>query len=181
MRSKGPPFRFRSAMHAVAARDYLVQNGVPAQVVGGNHDAAMFEGRNGGAYEVMLRTRADAKLATFLLEQWSQEPVEMEGELDDQATPDLSELDPELAPPCPKCAMPLPLDASLAECPACGQAVDVAELIVDKHGPEALDACYEASVSSDELMELGTPDSACAACGGPTDEHGACGWCGRRR
>jgi hypothetical protein len=178
MPSKGPPFRFRSAVHAVAARDYLVQNGVPAQVVGGNTDASIFSVRNSGAYEVVLASNADAKLATFLLDQWSQEPVEMEGDLDDHATPNLGALDPAMAPPCPNCSALLPLDASLPACPNCGEPVDVAALIVDVHGPEALDACYESSMSSDELMQMG---ASCSACGGPVNDHGACGWCGRRR
>lgn len=168
-------------MQAVAARDYLVQNGVPAQLVGGNADAAVFSMRNSGVYEVVLATNADAKLATYLLEQWSQEPVEMEGELDDHATPDLSMLDPSMAPPCPNCSGPLPLDASITECPNCAQPVDVAALIVDAHGPEALGACYEVSMSSDEIMGFHATDSPCAACGGPISERGACGWCGRRR
>lgn len=177
---KGPPFRFRSAVHAVSARDYLVQNGVPAQVVGGNSDAAMFQGRNGGPYEVMLLARADAKLATYLLEQWSQEPVEMEGDLDDHAAPDLSLLDPSMAPSCPNCSAGLPLDALLAACPKCSSPVDVAALIVSEHGPEALDVCYEDSISTDELLAMQVQIPACAACGGPVNETGACGWCGRR-
>lgn len=178
---KGPPFRFRSAMQAIAARDYLVQNGVPAQVVGGDTDAAMFDWRHDGSHEVVVRSKADAELANYLLEQWSQEPVEMVGELDDHAMPDLSVLDPAMAPKCPECSTVLPLDALLAACPSCDTPVDVAALIVDRHGPEALDACYESSASSDELMGMGTCDTPCAACGGPIDDRGACGWCGRRR
>ncbi len=168
-------------MHAVAARDYLVQNGVPAQLVGGNADATVFSMRNSGVYEVVLATDDDAKLAIYLLEQWSQEPVEMEGELDDHATPDLSVLDAAIAPVCPNCTAVLPLDASLAACPNCDEPVDVAALIVATHGPEALDACYEASMSSEELMGMDASASPCPACGGPINERGACGWCGRRR
>ena len=178
---KGPPFRFRSAMHAVAARDFLVQNGVPAQVVGSENDSIVYNGRHDGPYEVVVRTRADAELANYLFEKWSQEPVELEGELDDHATPDLSVLEPALAPPCPQCSGVLPLDASLAACPACDTPVDVASLIVDRHGPEALDACYETTASSDELMAMGISENACAACGGPISDRGACAWCGRRR
>lgn len=168
-------------MHAVAARDYLVQNGVPAQVVGGNTDASVFSFRNSGTYEVVLATDADAKLASYLLEQWGKDPVELDGELDDQALPDLSVLAPAMAPSCPNCSTTLPLDASLEACPSCSEPVDVAGLIVGEHGPEALDACYEASPSSDELMSMGAPEKLCTACGGPIGERGACGWCGRRR
>ncbi len=168
-------------MHAVAACDYLVQNGVPARVVGGNLDAALSWGRHNGAYEVVLGTRSDAKLAGLLLEQWTSEPVELVGELDDQALPDLAVLDAAMAPPCPACGAVLPLDATLTACPACDARVDVAALIVDLYGPEALDGCYEASPSSEELMAMGAPERACTGCGGPINERGACAWCGRRR
>lgn len=167
-------------MHAVAARDYLVQNGVPAQVVGGNNDAAMSWGRNSGAYEVVLANRGDTDLAVLLFEQWASEPVVLQGDLDEHAVPDLSVLDAQLAPPCPGCDEVLPLDASLAACPACGVPVDVAAQIVERHGPEALDACYEASPSSDELMGLESGGGSCGACGGPIDGRGRCAWCGRR-
>lgn len=179
--SKGPPFRFRSAMQAVAACDYLVQNGVAAKVVGGNNDAALFVGRNGGPYEVLLGTPSDANLASYLLEQWKSEPVELDGELDEQALPDLAVLEASMAPPCPGCEKPLPLDATLTVCPGCQTPVDVASLIVDLHGPEALDACYEPSPSTEELLAMGAPDRVCRACGGPVDERGSCPWCGRRR
>jgi hypothetical protein len=168
-------------MHAVAARDYLVQNGVPAQVVGGNTDSAMSWGRNGGAYEVVLAARDDVELANFLLEQWTNEPVELQGDLDDHALPDLSVLDAGLAPPCPNCGQTLPLDAAVQACPACGAAVDVAALIVQEHGPEVLDACYDASPSSDELMGFASDDQPCPACGGRINDAGRCSGCGRRR
>lgn len=60
-----------------------------------------------------------------------------------EPVPDLSLLPREFAPACPKCAAKLPLDALLRLCPACGAALDVAELVVAERGPEALVACYE--------------------------------------
>jgi len=178
---KGPPFRFRSPVHAVALRDYLMQNGVPAQVVGGNTDAWVPWVRSSGPYEVVLGSKADAKLAAYLVEQFNSEPAEYESGLDDQALPDLSRLDPEMAPPCAACGEILPLDATLERCPSCDAPVDVAERIVDLHGPEALAPCYESSPSTDELMAMQLAAEPCASCGGPIDEAGACSWCGRRR
>lgn len=177
---KGPPFRFRSPMHAVALCDYLVQNGVLAKVVGGNTDAWVPWVRSSGPYEVVLGCKADAKLAAYLYEQFSSEPAEYESGLDDQALPDLGALDPSIAPPCPGCGEALPLDAALASCPQCGASVDVAGLIVDQHGPEALSACYEATPSTDDLMAMQAAARSCVACGGAIDEHGSCAWCGRR-
>ena len=164
-------------MHAVAFRDHLVQNGVPAQVVGGNTDASASWGRGVGAYEVVLASRDDAELAALLLEQYDSEAPVFEHGLDHQATPDLSVLDPAMAPPCPACGAVLPLEASLARCPACDADVDVAALIVATHGPEALAACYEAGPSAEELMAM---EPAHCGCGGPIDGRGACAWCGRR-
>lgn len=161
----------------MSAREYLVQNGVPAEVVGGNSDGAMpwVLGRGNGLYEVVLATKSDAELASYLLEQWEREPMELEGELDDQALPDLSVLDPSMAPACPNCQKVLPLIASLDACPACGTSVDVPALIVEAHGPEALHECYDATPSVSELAS----QEPCGACGGPINEKGACGWCGR--
>ncbi|MFI4917096.1 MAG: hypothetical protein ACIAS6_11395 [Phycisphaerales bacterium JB060] len=169
-------------MQAVAAREYLVQNGVPAEVVGGNSDGmnSWGFGRSSGSYEVVLGSKSDGELATYLLEEWDREPMEMEGELDDHAAPDLSVLDASMAPKCPACNEYLPLVASLEDCPACGATVDVAALIVKEHGPEALHECYDATPSVEELAEMDAKPSACPACGGPIGDRGVCGWCGRR-
>lgn len=175
-----PVFRFRSPMHAVAVRDCFVQNGVPAQVVGGNTDAAAMWGRHGGAYEVVLGSSADGDLAALLFEQFRSEPAEYEDGLDDQAVPDLGVLDPSMAPPCPMCGVMLPLDASVTACPSCQAEVDVAALIVDRHGPEALAPCYDAMPSSDELLAMDAQPEPCRTCGGPLDERRSCTWCGRR-
>jgi len=181
--ARTPVFRFRSPMHAVALRDYFVQNGVPAQVVGGNLDAATMWGRGSGAYEVVLGSKGDAELAVMLLEQFKNEPAEYDDGLDDQALPDLGVLEDAMAPPCPACGRLLPLDASIARCPFCESVVDVASLIVDRHGPEALAPCYEATPSAEEIMAWSddAPSATpCRVCGGPVDERHACAWCGRR-
>ncbi len=178
---RGPPFRFRSAVHAVSARDYLVQNGVPAEVVGGNSDSALAWGRHSGSYEVLLGASADADLAAYLLEEWASEPMEIDGELDDHALPDLSALPPEMAPPCSNCGKVLPMEASIEACSHCGASVDVAALIVEVHGPEALHDCYESAPGIEGLADAPRSPSACKACGGPIGEQGACGWCGRRK
>lgn len=176
-----PPLRFRSAVRAIAVRDYLVQNGVPAKVVGGHADAWDAWGRSVGPYEIVLGSAQDARLARHLLEQWHDEPIELTGGLDEQALPDLSVLDEAMAPNCPECGHRQPLDAGLVACPSCGCDVDVAALIVDAHGPEALDACYDSEPSSDEFLSQYDSPPACARCGGPMGEYGACSWCGRKR
>jgi len=163
----GPPFRYHSAMQAVAARDYLLQHGVPASVVGGNADVSPLGlVRGGGAYEVLLGRREDAELAQYLLEQHSDEPLAVEGTLDEHAVPDLSALDPALAPPCPACGRGLPLDGSVRACQACGHGVDVAAEVVRLHGPEVLADCYEDGPTSDELLAAASGrHGSCASCG----------------
>lgn len=174
------PLRFRSAVRAIAARDYLVQNGVPAQVVGGHADVWYTGGRSEGSYEIVLGSAQDIRLARHLLEQWKDEPIEFDGSLDEQVVPDLSCLDAGFAPDCPACGASLPLDAELRLCPACGFAVDVAQLIVEAHGPEAMDACYDSEPSSDEFLALQVDSVLCPYCDGPRNERGSCAWCGRK-
>lgn len=178
---RGSPFRFRSAVRAIAARDYLVQNGVPAQVVGGHTDAWDAWGRDVGPYEIVLGSAQDARLAGHLLEQWTCEPVDLEVGLDEQAVPDFSGLDAALAPDCPRCGVRLPLDVELVACPSCGLPVDVSALIVEAHGPEALHGCYDSEPSSDEFLASHARPSACPRCGGPMDDRGVCAWCGCSR
>ncbi len=61
----------------------------------------------------------------------------------DDQHPNLLLLDPGLAPPCPACAATLPMRADATACPACALPVDVVELIVLTHGPEALADAYD--------------------------------------
>jgi len=93
-------------------------------------------------------SRAEAER---LLEEYESQLPDLEPGWESQAIPDLSVLDPRLAPPCGVCSQRLPLDPAVTACPSCGTAVDVVERIIETHGPEALASCYPDWV--DELVE----------------------------
>ncbi len=130
-----------NALVVQAARDYLLSHGILAAAVGRTEGWAAAV----RSHDLILCFSKQAEEAAALLadESWRPRVVEDDAWEDDGAVPDLSRLDPALAPPCPGCARALPLEAGLEACPACGGPVDVAELIAQEHGPEALDGCYD--------------------------------------
>lgn len=125
-----------SALLAQSARDCLLSHGVLAAVVPRRDVIATVR-----AYDVMLCFSKQHDEARHILESTAWHAPTGEPTPDDEI-PDLALLDPSLAPTCPSCAEVLPLDVSLDACPACGHGVDVAELIAQQHGPEALEHCY---------------------------------------
>jgi hypothetical protein len=129
-------FSHPSALLAQSARDCLLSRGILSAVVPRTNITATVH-----AYDVMLCFSRQYNDAKSILDHtdWQSRPAEAPP--DDEA-PDLSTLDPALAPHCPGCDAPLPLDSSLASCPACAHDIDVAELIARQHGPEALEHCY---------------------------------------
>lgn len=137
-----------SAIVAQRARDELLAHGILAAVVGRtegwmaavrSHDVILCFSKQFDEAREILRTT-----------DWSALPDEaLEGA---EELPDLSVLDPALAPACPGCAAALPLDAALESCPGCAEPVDVAELIAQMHGPEALAECYE---PAETVLEAG--------------------------
>lgn len=88
-------------------------------------------------FDVLLRTADDLALAQSILETFHTTSSELAEPLDEQFVPDLTHLDPSLLPDCPGCNNPLPPDASLTFCPRCNTPVDIIDLIITRHGPEA--------------------------------------------
>ena len=171
--------RYESSIPAYQAAEYLRSRGIPAEVVGG-HDAygGAARGWGMGVYEVVTLRAEDARNAARLLEQVSAEALEVRAAPSEAPAPDLALLDPALAPACPQCAEPLPLEADLQACPACGAGVDVIELIVEQHGPEALADCYDIE-PAEALPPLPTivAQRICAACGYSLEGLPATGRC----
>ena len=148
-------YNHASALVAQAARDHLLAHGILSAVMGRTEGwlAAV------QSYDVMLCFSKQAARAQELLadDAWLPQASEEAAGQADEAIPDLSGLDPSLAAACPGCGMLLPLDESCQVCPACGHRVDVAELIVQTHGPEALEACYgraEQLLSNEQMNRL---------------------------
>lgn len=94
--------------------------------------------------QVFVTQPSDAKKAKKLLDGVNL-AQEFSDAADAMAAPDLTRLPAYLAPPCPSCKKSLPLKNDIAACPACKApctAEDVADLIVQYHGPEKLLQCY---------------------------------------
>ena len=102
---------------------------------------------------------------------------------EDQAQPDLSLLDPALAPACPGCGQLLVLALASDRCPRCAHAIDLVELVVAAHGPDALAGCYACSDPGNDLPEilLDQAPVQCPGCGHGLrglKAAGACPACG---
>jgi hypothetical protein len=94
-------------------------------------------------YRIYVAHESDVDRARKTCESFIKGP-DFEADAEGAMTPDLSVLDPSLAPACPGCGVVLLLDATLTRCSRCGADVDVAEEIVQAHGPDALTGCYKA-------------------------------------
>lgn len=138
-------FRFRTMYEADAAAELLRREGVNATAVDGVDTMSVIMGMPidaRGRFAVFIADKADRELAELLLEDFYADPPEFEDGWEAQAEPDLSRLDPSLAPRCPACGVTLALDAGLKACPNCREPVDVTALLVERHGPEVLEGCY---------------------------------------
>jgi hypothetical protein len=152
--------RYDRILDAVQAADHLVAHGVLARVVGDREVFGSLSIMGRGMFEVMVLDKAQVEQARALLEAW--EPVD---DVDwAEAVPDLSRLDRALAPACPLCDGVLPMRADLERCPSCGGEVDVAELIVAAHGPEALAPCYEVAPAPIDERRLLSARLHCPRC-----------------
>jgi hypothetical protein len=185
--------RYTSPILAQHAAAYLRRHGVVATVVGHispfpSMEVQLFpvpgRARDSGQFAVVIDSAAQRRDALLLLDEFDRSPAEVDADWELDAVPDLSLLDPELAPPCPACGEALPLDASEEVCPGCGAAVDVSALLADRYGPELLAAC----IAAPEAVEIPGEvlDSAALACPGcgyalrGLSREGVCPECGER-
>ena len=152
---------------AQAARDHLIAHGILAAAV------PRVEGWAAAvrSHDVILCFGAHAEIARELLagDDWRPRAMDDDDWEHDDALPDLSLLDAGLAPGCPGCGESLPLDAALEACPVCGTHVDVAELVAQAHGPEALDQCYDEPESMLDPAAIEELRLLCPRCQYPLD------------
>lgn len=140
-----PVARYSSTVTAQAVAAYLRDNGVAAQVVGDLlAEAPNHRSMSMSALDVVIASNAMLGRAKELVAEFHAQPATLEDDWEDQTRPDLSRLPASLAPACPACDVTLPMDEHLSACPACGAGVDVVELVIDRHGPEAVAPCFDA-------------------------------------
>lgn len=140
-------------------------------------------------YQIIVADSSRLREAQALVDEFLAMPkVRVEEGWEDDLEPDLSGLDPALIPPCPACNAALPQFPVVGACAACRSEYDLAALIVERHGPEALEGCYETArpeVMNDTMVEAfdlpcprcayllrGLPVlGACPECGGDYDKR----------
>lgn len=137
---------------------YLLAEGVIAAPV---HDMTAMGYNARPTSRVMLLDGRDKELAARLvaeLEQLPRTPALEGGEEE----PDLSQLDRAMVVRCDSCSAEMRANAGHAACPVCSAEVDIADLVVQEHGPEALEACYPREDSIVVKPGSGVP---CLKCG----------------
>lgn len=137
-------FQSGALAHLTAA--HLREHGVMAGVIDATMSAVtsvMGGSFNQGGYELVIATNRDEELARELMAQLEANPPTIDPEWEDDVAPDLTLLDKKLIPNCPGCKWPVSVARPLGPCQRCGAKYDVLEMIFERHGPEALAACYE--------------------------------------
>lgn len=173
---------YTSTIEAQQVVNWLLSHGVLAAIVDSHSSTlgpiAGFISRYGqGQVTVAIAYERQRDEAEILLELLADEPAEYESGWEHQSVPDLSLLDPAMLPPCPGCGVTL---GAVERCAACGVAVDVLSLIIERHGPEAIEPLIEldqgaGSGVSDETLERAAAD--CPGCGSPLDGLPVTGTC----
>ncbi|MEC9374311.1 MAG: hypothetical protein VYC34_10725, partial [Planctomycetota bacterium] len=117
---------------AERAAAYLRAHGVNAQLVNTHINASLgVPGLRFAQVHLVIGSREERPEAERLLEEYDRLQREGSEAGWEAAAPDLSRLDAERYPvECPHCDAALRLDADLRQCPMCGEAVDVVELLV---------------------------------------------------
>lgn len=177
---------YNSPGPAIVAATHLWRSGIPSIVFPSMPAASLLSISPGALdhsslFEVMIPRRDLLARAEALLRALDLEPAVLDELWETSAAePDLSLIDPALAPTCPSCAITLPMNAARRACPGCQEAVDITALIVAQRGPEALDAAYVREfLLPDEMMldaPVGCPKCRYALGGLPVRGH--CPECG---
>lgn len=137
--------RYADEMMAERAAAFLRDEGIPAVVVGHHIQGTIaVPNLRFAQVQLMVPSEAHRERAEELLEQFENEPIELDADWEQDATPELGGLDlSRFDLSCPSCGYDLSRLASEGACPECGQEYDFAALIIRRHGPEALEGCFE--------------------------------------
>ncbi len=180
--------RFHDAVAAQQLVSYLQAHGVAASTEGGLLESfGPIVGAFKGQYAVGVLNKNDLQEAKKLTAGFlSQSPVLDETWEHDVDEPDLTLLDPALLPSCPSCGLKLLSPPPNARCPSCSAELDLVALIIEAHGPEALEDCYPkptvADSDSDSEQAIRMMDIPCSRCRYSLrglDRRGVCPECGQ--
>jgi hypothetical protein len=173
---------YNSAIEANEAVAFLINSGIPARSIGWNNALAPIGTLRMPRFTVFVNP-PDKRRAQELLAEMNRLPVEFEPGWEADAVPDLSCLPPDTKAPCPACGERLPLDAGLTECPACGAAASVMDVLIERYGPEVLEDCYPhvpTAVPEDLLLEANLACPHCSYDLARLPSSGICPECGER-
>ncbi len=182
--------RYRDVLLAEQAAAFLRGEGIPAVVIGQHIQGTIaVPGLRFAQVQLMIPSEAHRQRAEELLEEFGAFGESLDPDWEErETTPDLSRLDAErYGVECPACGAALPMDAGVEACPACAEEVEIVDLIVERHGPEALEGCYEVVEAADveelEFMEVGGAGARksrrerCRVCGEDLSGMGVRGRC----
>ncbi len=178
--------RFNLRIDAEAAAAVLIEQGIAATVIDPPYRpiAPLEEKHLGFALHVVDAAEKGAALA--VLKAFDAEAREFAEDWEGGAeTPDLSLLPASIDIPCPACQFNLRGLEPIDVCPACGEAYDAVEIVVQRHGPEALAPAFEnagqngAPLSDDAARRLYVECPACRYVLDGLPQKGTCPECGR--
>lgn len=148
------------SVSAAAIAAYLRGRGVIAGVI---HEVSAVQwqlGLKGARIAILHKDEEPRTLG--LIEEYRSHPPSAEEHGDGDDNPDLALLDPLVRIACPSCNASLQACKNPATCPTCGSEIDAIGLLIDQHGPEVLDPCYENSNGVEFADEAGLN---CPSCG----------------
>lgn len=152
---------------------HLRSQGIMAGVLGENlaNVDPLFAGLFQSGYELYIATQRHADRAQQLIDALG--TPELPDNWEHDAVPDLTKLDPNHIPDCPTCGKQLDPSKPLGPCPRCGKKSDLAQLVINAHGPEAMVNCYThldpaTDLSDDDIRSVPLD---CMRCQTPLDDQ----------
>jgi rubrerythrin len=162
---------------AEAAAAMLWESGIDARIIS-RANATLVGSSAYGEYELMVAENTDAGRARELLDAFRPDlSGPTTSELAAAVRADLSQLPAAFNPSCPSCCAAITPFPRPERCPSCAARIDIEQLIVDQHGPEAMEFCYQVEPGeiSDDLLATARLD--CPGCAYPLTSLPARGQC----
>lgn len=168
--------------HAAHLRDH----GIMAGVIGtqANVIAPLIANNFGrGQYELYISTKRAKEQAQSLLNELrasaDADPMQDLEDWGENPEPDLSKLSPHHIPHCTTCNDRIAFPKLQGNCSTCNSPYDLAELVFEQFGPEALEPCYETNEPLAQYTDeqVASIDLDCPKCSYPLDGLGVSSTC----